>query len=366
MNVLYGIGFVVACLIALLMTPLVKRFAFWVGAVDAPNHRKVHSRIMPRLGGLAIFIAFVGAYIVVSPAVQSDVALGLLVGGAIIVLVGALDDRFDLSPRIKLLGQIIAACVVVYSGVVIDLVNVPFGDSVISLTWLSVPLTIFWIVGVTNAINLIDGLDGLSAGVSGIAITTILVLALMMGNVTVVLLSVILLGSIIGFLFYNFHPAKIFMGDSGALFLGFALATLSILGFKQSIVLSLLVPIMILGVPISDTLFAILRRWVNKTPISKPDKSHLHHCLLQLGFSHRVTVLIIYGIASIFGASAVLLSYMSEQEVIWGMVLLIVVLIAVLVLGAEAIGIISQTKKPVLRFLQKVRVLLSARSRMTK
>ncbi|SFL88652.1 UDP-GlcNAc:undecaprenyl-phosphate GlcNAc-1-phosphate transferase [Paenibacillus sp. 1_12] len=366
MNVLYGIGFVVACLIALLMTPLVKRFAFWVGAVDAPNHRKVHSRIMPRLGGLAIFIAFVGAYFVVSPAVQSDVALGLLVGGAIVVLVGALDDRFDLSPRIKLLGQIIAACVVVYSGVVIDLVNVPFGDTMISLTWLSVPLTIFWIVGVTNAINLIDGLDGLSAGVSGIAITTILVLALMMGNVTVVLLSVILLGSIIGFLFYNFHPAKIFMGDSGALFLGFALATLSILGFKQSIVLSLLVPIMILGVPISDTLFAILRRWVNKTPISKPDKSHLHHCLLQLGFSHRITVLIIYGIASIFGASAVLLSYMSEQELIWGMVLLIVVLIAILVLGAEAIGIISQTKKPVLRFLQKVRVLLSTRSRMTK
>jgi UDP-GlcNAc:undecaprenyl-phosphate GlcNAc-1-phosphate transferase len=369
MNVLYGIGFVVACLIALLMTPLVKRFAFWVGAVDAPNQRKVHSRIMPRLGGLAIFIAFVGAYFVISPAidlVQQEVAVGLLIGGSIIVLLGALDDRFDLSPKIKLLGQIIAASVVVYSGVVIDLVNVPFGDTIISLTWLSVPLTVFWIVGVTNAINLIDGLDGLSAGVSGIATTTILVLALMMGNVTVVLLSIILLGSIVGFLFYNFHPAKIFMGDSGSLFLGFSLATLSILGFKQSIVLSLLVPILILGVPISDTLFAILRRWVNKVPISKPDKSHLHHCLLQLGFSHRLTVLIIYAIASIFGVSAVLLSYMSEQEVIWGMVLLIVVLIAILVLGAEALGIISQTKKPVLRFLQKIRVLVSTRSRMTK
>ncbi|MDF2958985.1 MAG: UDP-phosphate N-acetylglucosaminyl 1-phosphate transferase [Paenibacillus sp.] len=369
MNVLYGVGFIAACLIALLMTPLVKRFAFWVGAVDAPNHRKVHSRIMPRLGGLAIFVAFVGAYIVVSPAISSinsDVAIGLLIGGTIIVIVGALDDRFDLSPKVKLLGQIIAACVVVYSGVVIDLVNVPFGDTTISLTWLAVPLTIFWIVGVTNAINLIDGLDGLSAGVSGIATTTILILALMMGNVTVVLLSVILLGSIIGFLFYNFHPAKIFMGDSGALFLGFSLATLSILGFKQATVLSLLVPIMILGVPLSDTFFAILRRWVNKLPISKPDKSHLHHCLLQLGFSHRLTVLIIYGVASVFGISAVLLSYMSDQQVIWGVVLLIVVLVAILVLGAEAIGIISQTKKPVLRFLQKVRVMFGARSRMTK
>ncbi|MCS7459969.1 undecaprenyl/decaprenyl-phosphate alpha-N-acetylglucosaminyl 1-phosphate transferase [Paenibacillus doosanensis] len=369
MNVLYGIGFAVACVIALLMTPLVKKFAFWVGAVDAPNHRKVHSRIMPRLGGLAIFVGFVGAYFVISPAIDSlngDVAIGLLVGGAIIVLVGALDDRFDLSPKVKLLGQIIAACVVVYSGVVIDLVNVPFGDTTVSLTWLAVPLTIFWIVGVTNAINLIDGLDGLSAGVSGIATTTILVLALMMGNITVVLLSVILLGSIVGFLFYNFHPAKIFMGDSGALFLGFSLATLSILGFKQATVLSLLVPIMILGVPLSDTFFAILRRWVNNLPISKPDKSHLHHCLLQLGFSHRITVLIIYGVASIFGVAAVLLSYMSEQETIWGMVLLIVVLLAVMVLGAEAIGIISQTKKPVLQFFQKVKMMVSARSRMTK
>lgn len=369
MNVLYGIGFAVACLIALLMTPLVKKFAFWVGAVDAPNHRKVHSRIMPRLGGLAIFVGFVGAYFVISPAIDSlngDVALGLLIGGAIIVLVGALDDRFDLSPKVKLLGQILAACVVVYSGVVIDLVNVPFGDTTVSLTWLAVPLTIFWIVGVTNAINLIDGLDGLSAGVSGIATTTILVLALMMGNITVVLLSVILLGSIVGFLFYNFHPAKIFMGDSGALFLGFSLATLSILGFKQATVLSLLVPIMILGVPLSDTFFAILRRWVNNLPISKPDKSHLHHCLLQLGFSHRITVLIIYGVASIFGLSAVLLSYMSEQELIWGVVLLIVILIAILVVGAEAIGIISQTKKPVFQLINKVKVMLGARSRMMK
>lgn len=372
MNLLYGIGFFAALFIALLMTPLVKRFAFWVGAVDAPNHRKVHNRIMPRLGGLAIFIAFIGGYFVISPAIDSlknDVVFGLLVGGAIVVLIGALDDRFDLSPKIKLLGQILAAGVVVYSGVTIELVNVPFGDGAISLSWLSVPLTIFWIVGVTNAINLIDGLDGLSAGVSGIATTTILVLALMMGNTTVVLLCVALLGSIAGFLFYNFHPAKIFMGDSGALFLGFCLATLSVVGFKQATVVSLLVPIMILGVPLSDTFFAILRRWVNNLPISVADKSHLHHCLLQLGFSHRTTVLIIYGIALLFGSSAVLLSYMSERQTLWGAVILVAVLLCILVLGAEAIGIISKTRKPVLKFLNKVRVKtmrLSARSRMSK
>jgi UDP-GlcNAc:undecaprenyl-phosphate GlcNAc-1-phosphate transferase len=356
---LYVIGFITSCVLALLLTPLVKKFAFWVGAVDAPDHRKVHTRIMPRLGGLAIFLAFVGAYFVISPVIDgiySDAALGLLLGGTVIVITGALDDRFQLSPKWKLLGQIIAASIVVSFGLKIDLVNIPFGETNLSIGWLSIPITILWIVGVSNAINLIDGLDGLSAGVSGIATTTILILALMMPNVTVVLLSVILLGSIVGFMFYNFHPAKIFMGDSGALFLGFALATLSILGFKQAAVVSLLIPIMILGVPLSDTFFAIMRRYVNKLPISAPDKSHLHHCLLQLGFSHRTSVLIIWGIALIFGASAVVCSVLMSQNILWGWVLIIVALFLIMLLGAEAIGIISKSRKPVLKFLQKLRM----------
>ncbi|NEW08871.1 undecaprenyl/decaprenyl-phosphate alpha-N-acetylglucosaminyl 1-phosphate transferase [Paenibacillus sp. SYP-B3998] len=354
---LYVIGFIASCLMALLLTPLVKKFAFWVGAVDAPNHRKVHTRIMPRLGGLAIFLAFVGAYFVISPAldaVNSDAAFGLLLGGFVIVVTGALDDRFQLSPKWKLLGQLIAACIVVAFGLKIDLVNIPFGTTNFNIGWLSIPITILWIVGVSNAINLIDGLDGLSAGVSGIATTTILVLALMMGNVTVILLSVILLGSIIGFMFYNFHPAKIFMGDSGALFLGFALATLSILGFKQAAVVSLLIPIMILGVPLSDTFFAIMRRYVNKLPISAPDKSHLHHCLLQLGFSHRTSVLIIYGIALVFGGSAVVCSVFISQDLTWGLVMIIVALFLVMLVGAEAIGIISKSRKPILNFFQRL------------
>ncbi|MFD0696810.1 MraY family glycosyltransferase [Paenibacillus sp. GCM10027628] len=354
---LYAIGFIASCLMALLLTPLVKKFAFWVGAVDAPNHRKVHTRIMPRLGGLAIFLAFVGAYFVISPAldvVNSDAAFGLLIGGFVIVVTGALDDRFQLSPKWKLLGQLIAACIVVAFGLKIDLVNIPFGTTNFNIGWLSIPITILWIVGVSNAINLIDGLDGLSAGVSGIATTTILVLALMMGNVTVILLSVILLGSIVGFMFFNFHPAKIFMGDSGALFLGFALATLSILGFKQAAVVSLLIPIMILGVPLSDTFFAIMRRYVNKLPISAPDKSHLHHCLLQLGFSHRTSVLIIYGIALVFGGSAVACSVFISQDFTWGLVMIIVALFLVMLVGAEAIGIISKSRKPILNFFQRL------------
>jgi UDP-GlcNAc:undecaprenyl-phosphate GlcNAc-1-phosphate transferase len=354
---LYGIGFAAACLISLVLTPLVKRFAFWVGAVDAPNHRKVHTRIMPRLGGLAIFLAFVGAYFIVSPAFNTfnrDAAMGLLLGGLVIVITGALDDRFQLSPKWKLFGQLIAAGIVVAFGLRIDFLNVPFVHAWNLIAWISIPLTVFWIVGVTNAINLIDGLDGLSAGVSGIATATIMVLALMMGEsgITVVLLSAVLLGSIVGFLFYNFHPAKIFMGDSGALFLGFSLATFSIMGFKQATLISFLVPLLILGVPLSDTFFAILRRYVNKMPISAPDKSHLHHCLLQLGFSHRKTVLIIYGISTVFGLCAILMS----QATLWVAILIAAALFIVLVVGAEAIGIISKSRRPVLNFLQKLRL----------
>jgi UDP-GlcNAc:undecaprenyl-phosphate GlcNAc-1-phosphate transferase len=358
MFALYGIGFLAACLISLLLTPLVKKFAFWVGAVDAPNHRKVHTRIMPRLGGLAMFTAFAGAYFVISPAISvinQDAGLALLLGGLVIVITGALDDRFQLSPRWKLLGQLIAAIIVVAFGFKIDFLNVPFGASWNLISWISIPLTIFWIVGVTNAINLIDGLDGLSAGVSGIATATIMVVALLTGGssgMTVVLLSAILLGSIVGFLFYNFHPAKIFMGDSGALFLGFSLALFSIMGFKQATLVSFLVPLLILGVPLSDTFFAILRRYVNKMPISAPDKSHLHHCLLQLGFSHRATVLIIYGISLVFGLCAVLMS----QATLWVAILIAAALFCILVVGAEAIGIISKSRRPVLSFLQKLRV----------
>ncbi|WP_442602588.1 glycosyltransferase family 4 protein [Paenibacillus sp. KN14-4R] len=358
---LYLIGFVVACVISLLLTPLVKRFAFRVGAVDAPNERKVHSRIMPRLGGLAIFLAFVGAYFVISPVLNSynpEAGLALLLGGGVVVLTGALDDRFQISPRYKLLGQLIAAIIVVSFGLVIDLSSLPFiGDWLAGKDWISIPITIIWIIGVSNAINLIDGLDGLSAGVSGIATSTILVLAIILPSstgVTVALLSVILLGSIVGFLFYNIHPAKIFMGDSGSLFLGFALATLSILGFKQATVVSLLIPILILGVPLSDTAFAILRRIVNKTPISAPDKSHLHHCFLQLGFSHRVTVWIIYGISCVFALSAIVCSILLAQSTRWGTAVIVALLLAVIVLGAEAIGLISKNRKPVLHALRRL------------
>jgi UDP-GlcNAc:undecaprenyl-phosphate GlcNAc-1-phosphate transferase len=275
--------------------------------------------------------------------------IGMLIGGAIVTLVGALDDRYDLSPKVKLLGQVIAATVVVASGVRMDFVTIPFGDGT-QIGWIGIPITILWIVGVTNAINLIDGLDGLAAGVSAIATGTILALALMMGNVTVAILSAVLLGSILGFLVFNFHPAKIFMGDSGALFLGFTLATLSVLGFKQATLVSFVVPLFILGVPLSDTFFAIVRRVHNRMPISAADKNHLHHCLLALGLSHRNTVLVIYGIAALFATSALVLSTVAQ----WVALIVIALTLLILQIGAESIGIVSKGRRPVIKLVQRI------------
>lgn len=367
-------GFLAALALALLLTPWVKKFAFRVGAVDVPNARKVHSRIMPRLGGLAIYASFAFVILLLLAFIPDNYMLAsnrnligaLLTGGTLIVLMGALDDRFDLNAKLKFLIQIGVACVVVLGfDIKMNFVNVPFGSAMQPLAeWIGVPLTIFWIVGVTNAINLIDGLDGLAAGVSAIAIASIMGMGVIMGNGTVVLLSVVLLGSILGFLVFNFHPAKIFMGDSGALFLGFSLAMLSMLGFKQITMLSFVTPLLIIGVPLSDTFFAIVRRWVNKKPLMKADKGHLHHCLQQLGFSHRKTVLIIYGIAAFFGACAVLQSALSKTGYgNWVTFVVICVLMFLLQIGAELIGIVDKTRKPVINFLARLRMKPQTESR---
>ncbi|GGD92432.1 glycosyltransferase family 4 protein [Paenibacillus nasutitermitis] len=364
-GILYGIGFAVSLCLALVLTPFVIKLAYKIGAIDKPNHRKVHTRIMPRLGGLGIFGAFVLAYFVIKPFIpdgmlrhyDTNIINALLAGGSIIVVIGMLDDRFELSAKVKLLGQIVAACVVVLGfGVKIDLLNIPFGESMQPIAaWISIPLTILWIVGVTNAINLIDGLDGLAAGVSGIAIGTILIMAAIMGFAPVILLCALLLGGVVGFLVYNFHPAKIFMGDTGSLFLGFALATLSMLGFKQVTMVSFVTPLLIIGVPLSDTFFAIVRRWVNKKPIFAPDKGHLHHCLRELGFSHRRTVLIIYAIASFFGICAIIQSTIVQSAAAnWITFVVILILVFVLQIGAELIGIVDKSRRPLINFLQRL------------
>ncbi|WP_018750007.1 glycosyltransferase family 4 protein [Paenibacillus sanguinis] len=364
MLMIYIIGFIVSLGLALGLTPLVKKFAIKFGAVDVPNARKVHTRIMPRLGGLGIFLSFVITLFLLLPILpdiftvrEVNFIRAFLVGGTLTILLGALDDRFDLPAKLKFLVQIATACIVVFVfDIRLEFANIPFHTYGAVEAWIAIPFTIIWIVGVTNAINLIDGLDGLAAGVSAIAIATIAVMAFLMGNIVVALICLLLLGSIIGFLFFNFHPAKIFMGDSGALFLGFSLSLLSLLGFKQVAIVSFLTPLILIGVPLSDTMFAIVRRFMQKKPIFSPDKGHLHHCLRELGFSHRQTVLIIYGIAAFFGVLAIIQSSAAMYNANWVTFVVICVMVFFLQIGAEVIGLIGKTKRPLLDFLARLRV----------
>ncbi|SEM65718.1 UDP-GlcNAc:undecaprenyl-phosphate GlcNAc-1-phosphate transferase [Mesobacillus persicus] len=342
------IAFIVSFITVLACTPLVIKLAYKINATDKPNNRKVHSKIMPRLGGLAIFAGVLTGSL--ASGLYKENLTGITLGAVIIILIGILDDIYELSAKIKLLGQLAAAGIVVSTGLTIDFISIPFIGKFDLGMW-AIPVTILWIVGITNAINLIDGLDGLAAGISAIGIATIAFMAFGAGKILILPLSVILLASTLGFLFYNFHPAKIFMGDTGALFLGYSIAILSLLGLYKSVTLfSFVVPILILGVPIFDTSYAIIRRVINKQPITAPDKSHLHHRILSLGLSHRNTVLVIYGLGILFSVCAVIF----ESTTLWGSLLLILGLLIFFQLIAEFIGLVNDHHKPFLKMFRKV------------
>jgi UDP-GlcNAc:undecaprenyl-phosphate/decaprenyl-phosphate GlcNAc-1-phosphate transferase len=344
---MFLLTFLVCMLSVMLVTPVVKTFAMKIGATDKPNHRKVHQKLMPRLGGLAIYVGFWIGFLVLQP--QSPYIGPIIAASGIIIVIGFLDDLLELSARWKLIAQIIAASIVITGGIHVEFINLPF-DGRLELGWYGIPLTMLWIVGVTNAINLIDGLDGLAAGVSSIVLMTLTGIAFMMGNLFVASLGIILLGSTLGFLVHNFYPAQIFMGDTGALFLGFMIAVISLLGFKNVTLFSLLLPAIILGVPLSDTLFAIIRRFINKSPLTKPDKSHLHHCILRLGFSHRQTVLVIYAMSGLFGIGAVVLT----QSTLWGTLMVIILFVVGIELMVEMVGLVNSSYRPMLNLLRRI------------
>lgn len=339
------IPILICFIVSLLLTPFIKKFAIKIGATDKPNERKVHKEIMPRMGGLAIYISFIlGSYLFIPSYIK---VWTIIVGVTIIVIIGMLDDIFCLSAKVKFIGQIIAALVPVIVGIRIDYITVPSGE-VISFGILDIPITLFWIIAITNAINLIDGLDGLAAGVSCIAIITISALSLSMGSPLAPLLGVILLGSTLGFLVFNFHPAKIFMGDTGSLLLGYMISVLSIIGLtKSAAIFSLIIPIIILAVPIIDTTFAIIRRIIRKKPISSPDKFHLHHNLIRLGFTHRQAVILMYLLSGMFSLAAILFT----KATIWGASVLIAMLLIFIELIVEVTGLISANYRPILNLI---------------
>lgn len=334
-----GFPILLAALVAYCVTPLVKRIAFRIGALDMPEARKVHKVPMPRLGGLGIYVAFLVAVLASMPLTWE--LLGVILGGTLIVAVGIADDVWQLPARVKLLGQVAAALVLVFFDVQVEWIANPFGEGYIYFDEFSVPLTVFWVVAFTNVVNLIDGLDGLAAGVGAIASFTVTCLAAQTGYMEPALLSAALFGSILGFIRYNFSPATIFMGDTGSMFIGYVIGAFSVDGaVKTAAAVSLLVPAIVMGLPIMDTAFAILRRYRNGRPIFAPDKGHFHHRLLALGLNQKQAVLLMYGITAALGIAAVLFA---ELRGVWAAVLIAVLATAVAV-GAKLIGILDDVR----------------------
>ena len=325
-------AFAVAAVLSYFFTPAVKNFAHKVGAIDVPKDaRRMHKKPIPRLGGLAIYGGFLCSILIFGQ--LDETMLCVLLGAAIIVALGIFDDVLALGAKLKFVVQIVAAAIPVCIG---DLqiglfTNLnPLSDTpFVHLGILAVPATIIWIVGITNAVNLIDGLDGLAVGVSSIAAITMLAVALLTGNMPIAITMAALAGACIGFMPYNLNPAKIFMGDTGSTFLGYMLATVSIMGlFKFYAVISFAVPFLILGLPIFDTANAIIRRVAaGRSPMS-PDRGHVHHKLIDMGFNQKQAVAILYAISATLGLTAVVLTSSGEVKAI---VLLLAVLAAILV-----------------------------------
>jgi len=341
--------FFIAFIIAYMATPFAKWVANKIGAIDVPkDDRRVHKTPIPRLGGLAIYIGTIISMVIFLPVDKTMISI--MIGGTIILITGIIDDVKPMSAKLKLLAQIVAAGVLIAGDIKIDFVSNPFpfdkGDGIMYLKAFSIPVTIFWVVGITNTLNLIDGLDGLAAGVAAIAAISLVFVASSLGYGTIMIMASIIAGAAFGFLPHNFNPAKIFMGDTGALFLGFILSVVAIEGVMKSVAtIAIIVPILVLGLPIFDTTFAIFRRVKNKRPIMEADKGHLHHRLLAKGLSQKQTVLVLYTVSGALGVTAILLADLKPDK---GVIILGVVFTLV-VLGVTRIGILDARKNRALK-----------------
>lgn len=329
------------------ITPIVKRIACYLGIYAEMNERTIHTKQIARIGGVAIYISFI---IGMALFMKVDNSLnGIVLGGTIMFVGGLVDDMDNLRPKYKFGFQIIAAIVLMVMGdVYLDVIRLPFNIT-IDMGFITFIITLFWITGITNAVNLVDGLDGLAGGISVIILVVIASLSIIEQRVDVSTLSLILAGSILGFLIYNTHPASIFMGDCGALFLGFMISAISLLGFKSSTFITLGLPILLLAVPIIDTISAILRRSLSGKSFSEADKNHLHHVLMRR-FGHRNTVLILYALTALFGVTA----YVYIINKIAGFVTLTIIAVVVEIF-IETSGMISPSYHPILSLLNRLK-----------
>lgn len=317
-----------------LLIPMIKKIAIKINAVDVPGGRHIHKKTTPKLGGLAIFFGFLLGYMIFGT--HSSIMNGILIGSFIIILIGVIDDITELGALPQFIGQLASACVVVfYGGLLIRDVNA-FG-LYIDFSILSYPLTIFFIVGCINCINLIDGLDGLAGGISSIYYLTIGIIAIIQGKTGLdFVLAFTMLGSTLGFLVYNFNPASIFAGDCGSNFMGFMIAVIALLGFKNVTMTSFIIPLIILAIPILDTLFALIRRFLKKQPLFEGDKFHLHHQFLNRNFTTKQTVLIIYVIDALF-AFASILYFLNDKEIGYIIYSILLILVVIFVLKTNIV-----------------------------
>ncbi len=342
---------VIPFLMSTFLTPILKKIAYKLEIYAEMNERTIHTKPIARVGGVAIYVAFI---ITMAMFVKVDNSLnGVLIGGTIMFIGGLIDDMMNLKPKYKLLFQCLAAIILIwFGGISLDAIRLPFGIT-INTGIISYFVTFVWIIGITNAVNLIDGLDGLAGGISVIILVVIATLAVIEGRMDVQMLSLILAGSTLGFLIYNSHPASIFMGDCGALFLGFIISAISLLGFKSSTFITLGLPILLLMIPIIDTLSAIVRRKLSGKSFSDADKNHLHHVLMRR-FGHRNTVLILYAVTALFGVTAYI--YIINKNLGIFVLFLIAIVVEIFI---EFSGMISPQYHPLIslfRFLFHAKV----------
>jgi UDP-GlcNAc:undecaprenyl-phosphate GlcNAc-1-phosphate transferase len=361
---------VVGLIVTNSLTPAVRRLAWRLGAVDRPGGRRVNTRSTPRLGGLAIYAGFLAAALVamvltrdielvrtakdmfirIPITIKTDRAiLGIVLGGTFLMMVGAYDDRRGLPPSVKLLAMVIAAAALIPFGLGTQFVTDPRSGAPIALGfWQGSLFTILWVVAMVNVINFIDGLDGLAAGITAIAGITLLLTANAKNDPVAVALAAALVGSALGFLPHNFNPARIFMGDSGSMFLGYVLGGLSVMGLYKSITaISMLVPMLAVGVPIADTAFAIVRRWRSGQPIYLPDRGHLHHRLLDRGLTQRQTVVLLYLISALLGMGGLAVAGVNRAAAL----ATLVVVAAALLVGARRMGLLARSAAVVMLVL---------------
>lgn len=309
-----------------LFTPVIKKVAFHINALDIPNERKVHTTPIPRLGGLSIAAGFLLGYLLFCE--PSTLMISVLIGGFILIITGMVDDINPIPAKIKFIFQFLAVLVVVLYGN-INISKLTVLGYVIDFNWFTIPLTILFLLACINGINFIDGLDGLSSGISAIYFLTVGIISLMMGRTGIYYtISLIMLGCTLGFLIHNFNPADIFAGDSGTMFMGYIIGVVALLGYKTVVLTSLVIPLLILAIPFLDIAFAILRRKLKGESMAKPDKSHIHHQLLKRTSSQKTTVLLIYLIQALFSLAAIIYMLHSPKigYFVYGALVLIVLM----------------------------------------